>query len=233
MNRFVARSLFSSVLVLSGCAPAAEEPDPLRTLFSRADLHLSSRLLESAEMKRFLETHGAPARVELVKELDKPPVVKLFYEARPEIWNVREIDGTWQILGPYPLEAPAGPEEAAVRELATGVSEQLRAPETPYAATEKFRAIVAQEGKEDVERTARGDVVHVVTSSEETLEVLAAWYAFDPTHAAKIARMNGILPKGSVDRGARIIIPRYLTHHTKRLTSAGARAIAPLLQGAP
>ena len=79
-------------------------------------------------------------------------------------------------------------------------------------------ALVAKYAGHPAELSPKGDLVHYVTSSAETLALLSRWYTRDSLNVDRIARINGMRPAAALSPGDTLIIPAYLLKNTARLT---------------
>jgi hypothetical protein len=80
------------------------------------------------------------------------------------------------------------------------------------------------------EMSPRGDLVHYVTYSGETISILARWYTGDRNNASRIAHINGIQNPDMLGLGDAIVIPSYLLKNTNRLTEPGLKQVQQGIQ---
>ncbi len=90
-----------------------------------------------------------------------------------------------------------------------------------------LRALIAAAPATDAEISPRGDLVHYVTQSNETLSVVARWFTFDGENAARLARMNQLgSANGELSPGDVVVIPSYMLKNRRRLTSTGIEELS-------
>jgi hypothetical protein len=92
-------------------------------------------------------------------------------------------------------------------------------------ALELINKLVSSEDLSPAEETPRGDIVHYVTSPQETLSIIALWYSGEKENNERLGRINRI--KGeSLSPGDTLVIPRYMVKNKKILSSALVEKIA-------
>jgi hypothetical protein len=91
----------------------------------------------------------------------------------------------------------------------------------------QLKKIISQYAKADAELSPGGDLVHYVTSAEETLSILARWYTLDASNAGRIARMNSVA-QAKIAPGDTLIIPSYMIKNKARLTEEALQEMAQI-----
>jgi hypothetical protein len=83
---------------------------------------------------------------------------------------------------------------------------------------------------EDAEVSPRGDIVHHVSYSGETLSILSRWYTLDVRNTGRIARINALNNPSQLNLGDTIIIPSYLVKNNKYLSESTLQELFKALQ---
>jgi hypothetical protein len=73
---------------------------------------------------------------------------------------------------------------------------------------------------EEAEVSPRGDIVHHVNYSGETLSMISRWYTLDVRNTGRIARINALNNPSKLNMGDTIIIPSYLVKNKKYLSES-------------
>lgn len=81
----------------------------------------------------------------------------------------------------------------------------------------EIEALAGKEKLPTAKINERGDLIHVVVSSQENFQALALWYTYDEANAEKIARINGKALSEKLLPGDTIAIPSYLVKNKKSL----------------
>ncbi|NDC37184.1 MAG: hypothetical protein EBZ48_03930 [Proteobacteria bacterium] len=88
----------------------------------------------------------------------------------------------------------------------------------PPMSDEGIVALLNSKGAPAAEISPKGDLVHYVTLSGETLSLISRWYTLDFRNAGRLARINGIKEPGMVSIGDIVVVPSYLVRNKSRLT---------------
>jgi hypothetical protein len=91
---------------------------------------------------------------------------------------------------------------------------------------EKPESILKANERHQAELTPRGDLVHYVTYSGETLSMLARWYTHDRANAGKIARINKLGEPNVLTIGDVVVIPGYMLKNKFRLTETAVENLS-------
>ncbi|RME61545.1 MAG: hypothetical protein D6780_01425, partial [Candidatus Dadabacteria bacterium] len=118
---------------------------------------------------------------------------------------------------------------AKIKLPASVLSSPLTTTNKPSSILE-IREAIAQKQPVEAETTPRGDLVHYVTSSHESLGLISLWYTGNAHNARKIARINGITLKEKLITGDIIVIPSYLVNNKKQLNSKLLRQFVKALK---
>ena len=115
-----------------------------------------------------------------------------------------------------PFKSPATPPSPLVERITPAISS---ASKKPLTIQEIIQKVHAPEG----ELTPRGDLVHYVTTPNETLETIALWYTLEASNGPKIGRINRqTKPLGEGDS---LVIPRYMLKNRSRLTDEALKLL--------
>jgi len=210
-----------------------------------ANLLVSREASKSSEVKGFLQHRGAPSAVEVSKDNFGPLFMNFFYPENRQYFSFEELEDSWLITGPFKIEADKMKQVALLtREIegepkliedASSAAPQIPAP-SPAAGDEAalikssgpqpfvpdeasdIESIIKQSPQIQAEITPKGDLVHYVSFSGETLSILARWYTKDLDNAGKIARINRLGKPDALSIGDTIVIPSYLLQNKNRLT---------------
>ena len=230
---------------LSNRGPVALSPE---NPFLAANLLVSREMERSAEVKGFVEHKGGPRALEVVKDSLSPLILYFYYPESREVFTLEEMEQSWLITGPAPitqdkmrrvaaltrdfegepkLESPSGEPPPPSPTMAVTV-----APVTPTVAAilpgNELQQIIDSESAAQAEITPKGDLVHYVGFSGETLSLIARWYTGDRNNAARIARINELKKPGELAIGDQIVIPSYILKNNKRLTESALRRLQRL-----
>lgn len=212
--------------------------------FLAANLLLSREMEQSSEIKGFVKHRGAPAALELSSETFGSLQMNLYYPETREYFNFEELSDSWLITGPFRIPADKMKQVAVLTRGVSGepklaVSQKEQAPPAPQlpetsaqdgngaaaainanstAAPMTLQEIIDSSPKLSAELSPKGDLVHYVTWSGETLSLLARWYTGDRENAARIARINQLSKPNELSIGDTIIIPSYLLKNKIRLS---------------
>ncbi len=78
---------------------------------------------------------------------------------------------------------------------------------------------------EQAELSPKGDLVHYVTFSGETLSIISRWYTHDRANAGRIARINDLNSPDNLQIGDVVVIPRYLLRNRLRLSEPALKQL--------
>lgn len=69
------------------------------------------------------------------------------------------------------------------------------------------------------ERAPNGDVVHTVSSNDQTLQTIAAWYTGSSENAGELAKVNSLGASDPLASGTRIVVPLGLVKNFKAMAA--------------
>ena len=101
-----------------------------------------------------------------------------------------------------------------VKENTTTVQSEVVA---PLKTTNNIEDLISRFTSSPAETTPRGDIVHYVTSEQETMEIIAKWYTKTPLTLSRIARANKLATSAILSPGDQIVIPSELVKNKMRL----------------
>ncbi len=232
---------------LNNRGPVALSPD---NPFLAANLLVSREIERSPEVKGFVEHKGGPRALEVTKESFEPLILRFYYPESHEFFTLEEMDESWLITGPAAIpqdkmrtvaaltrnfegepklgsEAARPAPHATAAPLAPPTSTSEDAPSsTP--PTNALQQIIDSEPGVKAELTSRGDLVHFVSFSGETLSLISRWYTGDRDNAGRIARINEIKNPAALSIGDQVVIPSYVLKNTKRLTEPALKRLSQL-----
>lgn len=84
--------------------------------------------------------------------------------------------------------------------------------------------------KHPAELSPKGDLVHYVTYSGETLSMIARWYTQEASNAGKIARINNLKDANHLTIGDTVIVPSYMLKNRNRMTEEALKALQVLAE---
>lgn len=164
---------------------------------------------------------------------------KLSIAKAPVATNVESPYSKSEVLETKPKVEEVEPESSDIKKPAPE-SEKITAFQSPYTSNvarsaavsasqeEETIAKLSQAIRETPELTPKGDAVHYVTYSGETLSMIARWYTNERANASKLARINKLNNPNKLDIGDTVIIPSYLLKNKKRLTEQAVQALTIL-----
>jgi hypothetical protein len=195
---------------------------------------LNKEIEKSADLKGFIAHRGQPNALEVTRTTFGPLLLQFYYTKEKEKFVLEELaEGTWMIKGPFPV----GTSEPVILTKSSQIpipeikkTELISSTAAPAQAMASLKIEKLQNEPESqfIERltathsplaeiSPEGDIVHYVTSEDESLEMLARWYTFDKTNTARLARMNKLSQSQALTIGDSIIIPSYLVKNKVRL----------------
>lgn len=226
-------------------------------LLSHENQYLAANLLllreteRSSELKSFVEQRGKPTALEVKREALQSLWLYLYYLDREQYYTAEDIDAVWVVRGPMPMSKAVlaeihalGPVHKTAAPAVTPIPTPLviptlssyhpppqkaspavtRLPAVPLALAK----IIDSSKSEPAELSSKGDLLHPVTYSGETLSILARWYTLDRDNAGRIARINKLADPNHLSIGDTITIPRYLLKNRKRLGRKELEELAAL-----
>lgn len=96
---------------------------------------------------------------------------------------------------------------------------------SPESVIDLIKELAAQTA-EEAEVSPRGDIVHYVSFSGETLSIIARWYTLDVRNTGRISRINSLNNPSKLDIGDAIVVPSYLVKNKKMLTEPSLKAVS-------
>lgn len=207
-----------------------------------ANLLLSREMEKSSEVKGFVKHRGAPAALEVTSQTFGTLTLNLFYPETREYYNFEELSDSWLISGPFRIPADKMKQVAVLTRNQSGepkLAETLNpknseepSPPSPRldssAQSNSIQEIIEASPKLAAEISPKGDLVHYVTWSGETLSILSRWYTLDRDNAARLARINNLRNPDSLSIGDSIIIPGYLLKNRIRLSQEALKKLGLL-----
>lgn len=85
-------------------------------------------------------------------------------------------------------------------------------------AEQQLSALINNGKSHPAEISPKGDLVHYVTFSDESLPMIARWYTLDPRNTGRIARINGFKESSALSIGDIVVVPAYLVRNKNRLS---------------
>lgn len=152
-----------------------------------------------------------------VEELQK---VSIMAEANsstvvPEPPTIEKVEETPSIDETTLISKPASEEKN------TKVTVPVAGFSSPAQTTQAPEAHLSQEA----ETTPKGDLVHYVTYSGETLSMIARWYTNERENAGKIGRLNKLKNADQLEIGDVLVVPSYLVKNKKRFTESALESL--------
>lgn len=236
----VVRNHHSLVNRISNRGPVALSND---NPFLAGNLLLNKEIEKSADLKGFITHRGQPNALEVTRTTFGPLLLQFYYTKEKEKFVLEELaEGTWMIKGPFPV----GASEPVILTKSSQIpipeikkTELVSSPAAPVQAMASLKIEKLQNEPEPqfikrltakhsplAEISPEGDIVHYVTSEDESLEMLARWYTLDKTNTARLARMNKLSESQALSIGDSIIIPSYLVKNKVRLDEIAKSAFA-------
>lgn len=187
------------------------------------NLLLNKEIERSPDLKGFIEHRGKPNALSVEHQLFGPLILKLFYTSSNQYYVLEELEETtWLIKGPFipgkkEDESPAANiAPAPVTPKILGVQSDSRL--DSIHTTAELISYFSQQNAAEAELSPKGDLVHYVTSSEETLATLSQWYTLDASNVERVRRINNFPSTQQLSVGDTVVIPSYLVKNKIRLT---------------
>jgi hypothetical protein len=162
-------------------------------------------------LKNLTEFRQGDAALELKPDASKSPSSLILEPAKTKFEEPKSLPVTTPSL---PLTntitpAPAQSSSPGTTESVIGLIQEL-----------------SEETIEEAEVSPRGDIVHYVSFSGETLSIIARWYTLDVRNTGRISRINSLNNPSRLDIGDSIVIPSYLVKNKKMLTETSLKAVS-------
>jgi len=203
--------------------------------FLSPNLLLSKEMETSDDLAEFIRHRGIPRAIAIEKQLFSAFTLLLYYPQANERYSIEQADGAWIISEPASIRPDESEALLAVMRGAQGVpiiksGKELATVEKPFrspapAVAPNPRINLNQRMKSlhlklasvgAAELTSKGDLVHYVTSTDESLRMIAAWYTFDESNIETLRRVNKL--SKTLTPGDSVIIPSYLVKNKTRLS---------------
>jgi hypothetical protein len=85
-------------------------------------------------------------------------------------------------------------------------------------AEQELAALINSGKSHPAEISPKGDLVHYVTFSDESLPMIARWYTLDPRNTGRLARINGLKDAATLSIGDIVVVPAYLVRNKNRFS---------------
>ncbi|MDZ4786394.1 MAG: hypothetical protein SGJ02_10000 [bacterium] len=223
--------------------------------FLAGNVLLSKECLRSSELAGFINHRGSPKSIEVVKNWTGPTLIRMYYLDKNEYFVAEQSGDTWLIQGPgkipekgikmlqglvEPGEAPAlietkseittntklpSPIDLPPEIAEPAISQEIEDSETKDPLMNTILKL-KNEAKDPAELSPKGDLVHYVTYSGETLIMISRWYTLDARNLGRISRINNLKNPSQLEIGDTIVIPSYLVKNKNRLNEATVKTLA-------
>lgn len=233
---------------LNGQGPLAVSPD---NPYVATNLLLHKESERSSELRGFLQLRGQPRALSVQKDFLSAARLELFYASERgwEIYTLEPLADTWIVKGPEavspeltsklrsqvpeagrdtassPAPSASGAFSSPLPKRSQDTPPKPQVSEAKRTDRELVESIQSASAQGAAETTPKGDVVHYVTYSGETLALIARWYTYDHLNASRLARINQIPDPNVLEIGDQIIVPSYMVKNKVRLSEESIRSL--------
>ena len=200
---------------LKNRGPVALSPD---NPYIAPNLLISKEMERSPELSGFIQHRGGPSALEVRSGSFTALKLILSYLDNKEFYTLEEVDDTWVIKGPDPMTDEA---VTFLKKSISSAKNEVLAGKLPknisIIPTETPTPKPKENGSAEI--TPKGDLVHYVTTDNETIEEISSWYTEDESNAKLLRKLNKLKENQSLSAGDVVVIPKYLVKKTIRFSS--------------
>lgn len=183
-------------------------------------------------LKKFLNERGTPEVIDVKSGFFSPEEVFLYFPDQREHFRLEVTEkGVFEIYGPYRTKGKL------IAKLLNLTKDNKSNPKllifhANLSNNEKFDGVLVpknntlalmtleefrSEELKDAELNAKGDLIHKVKSDNENLRIISLWYTYSEANVKRIASINELSKKFKLNRGQKILIPKYILKYGKEI----------------
>lgn len=214
-------------------------------LVSETDDFLAQNVLvadmagNSKEVAKLIAARGYPKAVEVLDATPDGTRINFYFVEPIEVFEVLCTGSSAAIFGP--LQLSQNDKASVAEKLSLYNSEQVAQPTSEEQVSTDdntksdfsfVKSLIAEARADNPQAILeqplddRGNLIHQVRYSSETLRALALWYTMERANTARIARINKLSESARLNPGDRITIPKYML---KNRLAISEQALSSLL----